>query len=321
MEASLRAGWAIPRRVLLFSAVLAAVLAGVFVGVLLLAGVPAALGLGMGFLAGTRPAISLTARGAMVLAIPIALAGAVGTGLREQPFAAACFVALCCVMAAPAGMRQDGLLAGLPTAAAVLVCVPGSYDPGWIAGWMIAGSLLLVAISVVAKFPRSPQVGTAPARAWRHAAVMAASVGIVVYLVQLNEVPHGYWVAVTLTVVLRPLPGLTRTRARQRILGTVVGVLLALLLAWLLPGWGVAVALVACLVLMNSYAMLNDYVRQVLFLTPAVVLLAPSDGTSLIAAERAIATLIGTLLAGALALLLERAEAEPAAVEQAAQGQ
>ena len=85
MEASLRAGWAIPRRVLLFGTVLAAVLAGVFVGVLLLAGVPAALGHGMGFLAGTRPAISLTARGAMVMAIPIALAGAVGTGLREQP--------------------------------------------------------------------------------------------------------------------------------------------------------------------------------------------------------------------------------------------
>ncbi|MCW5951687.1 MAG: FUSC family protein [Propionibacteriaceae bacterium] len=317
MEASLRTGWAIPRRILLFSAAVAVVLAGAFVGVLWLAGIPAALGLGMGFLAGTRPAISLTPRHAMVLAVPIALAGAVGTGLRGQPFAAACFVALCCVVVAPAEMRQDGLLAGLPTAAAVLVSVPGNYDPAMTAGWMIVGSLLLVGISVVAKFPRSQAIGTPPGRAWRHAAVMAASVGIVVYLVQLYEVPHGYWVAVTLTVVLRPLHGLTRTKARQRILGTVVGVVLALLLAWLLPGWGVAIALVACLVLMNSYAMLNDYVRQVLFLTPAVVLLAPADGTGLIAAERAIATVIGTLLAGALALLLERAEPdEPQASAQ-----
>lgn len=204
-------------------------------------------------------------------------------------------------------------MAGLPTAAAVLVAVPGGYDPLSTAGWMIAGSLLLVGISVAARLPRSPAVTTPSARAWRHAAVMAASVGVVVYLVLHYQVPHGYWVTVTLTVVLRPLHDLTRARARQRILGTVAGVALALLLAGLLPVWGVALALAACLVLMNSYAMLNDYVRQVIFLTPAVALLAPAGGVGAIAAERALATLVGTLLAGALALLLEYAEPDESA--------
>lgn len=306
MEASLRSGWAIPRKVLVLSATVAAALIVPFVAALWLAGVSAAVGLGMGFLAGTRPAISLGPRSAMALAVPIALTGAVAVGLRGQPFTAACFVALCCLMVAPAELRQQGLLAGVPTAAALLVSVPGDYDQAATAGWMVLGSLLLVAVAVVAKFPRPAATGTPPEQAWRHAAAMAAAVGLVVYLVELYQVPHGYWVAVTITVVLRPLPDETRTRARQRILGTIAGVLLALVLAWLLPAWGVAIALVACLLFMISYALLDDYARQVVFLTPAVVLLAPAGGTGLIAAERALATLAGTLLAGVLALFLDR---------------
>lgn len=308
METSLRTGWAIPRRVLLFGTAVGLVLIAAFVAVSWWVGAAAAVALGMGFLAGTRPVITLAPRHAMALALPVALAGAVAVGLRGQPFAAACFVALCCVMAAPAEIRQSGLLAGLPTVAAVLVSVPGSYDPVLTAVWMIAGNLLLVAISVVARLPRSASGGIAPQRAWLHAAVMAISVGLVVYLLQVHELSYGYWVAVTLTVVLQPRHDLTRTKARQRILGTVVGVVLALLLAGVLPTWGVTIALAACLVLMNCYAMVHDYVRQVVFLTSAIVLLAPAGGAGLIAAERAVATVIGALLAGALAMLVERAD-------------
>lgn len=308
METRLRSGWAIPRQVLLLGAAVGLVLIAAFVAVLWWAGAAAAVALGMGFLAGTRPATALNPRHAIALALPAALAGAVGVGLRGQPFAAACFVALCCVMTAPAEIRQAGLLAGMPTAAAVLVSVPGSYDPALTAIWMIAGSALLVAIFVVAKLPRSAASGTPPKRAWRHAAVMAVSVGIVVYLVQFHGLSHGYWVAVTLTVVLQPRHDLTRTKARQRILGTVGGVVLALLLVEVLPPWGITLALAAGLVLMSCYAMLNDYVRQVVFLTSSIVLLAPAGGAGLIAAERAVATVIGTLLAGALAVLLERTD-------------
>lgn len=305
---SLRSGWAVSRPVLVFSTVVAVVLIAAFAVVLWLAGVPAAVGLGMGFLAGTRPAIALSPRFAMTLALPTAMAGAVAVALRGEPVAAACFVALCCVMVAPAEIYQQGLLPGLPTAAAVLVAVPGNYAPASTAAWMIAGSLLLVVIAVVAKFPKPQETGTDRVRAWRHAAVMAACVGVVVYVIQLYDVPHGYWIAVTLTVVLRPLPDHTRERARQRIIGTVGGVILALVLASVMPVWGIAVGLAACVLLMIAYAMQDDYVRQVVFLTPAVVLLAPAGGVGVTAVERAVATVAGTLVAGAVALLVERTD-------------
>lgn len=309
MEASLTRGWAIPRRIVLLGSAVGLILIAAFVGVLWWAGPAAAVALGMGFLVGTRPAISLTARHAIALALPAALAGAVAVGLRGQPFVAACFVALCCLLIAPAGIHQAGLLAGMPTVAAVLVSVPGVYESVATAAWMIAGSLLLVAISVVVKAPRSKAAGVPPKRALRHAAVMAASVGVVVYFAQTYEFSHGYWVAVTLTVVLQPQYDLTRQKARQRVVGTVGGVVLALVSAEILPPWGVAVALAVCLILMNCYAIVGDYVRQVVFLTAAIVLLAPAGGIGVVAIERAVATLIGTLLAGVLAVALERTEA------------
>lgn len=75
-----------------------------------------------------------------------------------------------------------------------------------------------------------------------------------------------------------------------------------------MPVWGIAVGLAACVLLMIAYAMQDDYVRQVVFLTPAVVLLAPAGGVGVTAVERAVATVAGTLVAGAVALLVERTD-------------
>jgi hypothetical protein len=305
----------IPRKVLAVSAVLTALLALTFLGVLWCVGVPGAVALGMGFLAGTRPATTLSPRDAALLAVPTALTGAVAVGLQGQPFVAACFVALICLMVAPAEIRKQGLLSGVPTVAAVLVSLPGDFHPATTAGWMMVGSLLLIGIAVVAKFPRVPTLVVDPAHAWRHAIVMAVAAATVVYAVQYFGIPHGYWIAVTLTVVLRPLPDITRARGRQRVLGTVGGVVLALVLATAFPGWAVTIALAVCMTLMISYALLDDYLRQVVFLTPSVVLLAPAGGAELVALERAVATLIGAFLAGALALFLVQTDDPGVTVE------
>jgi len=62
------------------------------------------------------------------------------------------------------------------------------------------------------------------------------------------------------------------------------------------------VLLVLSTVLSAAYALKPDYTRQVLFMTPAVVLLGSAGHPLLIASERAIATLAGALLAAAIAL-------------------
>ncbi|MEZ5088346.1 MAG: hypothetical protein R2719_00765 [Micropruina sp.] len=287
---------------------MAAALIVPFVAALWLAGVSAAVGLGMGFLAGTRPAISLGPRSAMALAVPIALTGAVAVGLRGQPFTAACFVALCCLMVAPAELRQQGLLAGVPTAAALLVSVPGTTTrPRPPAGWS-SGSLLLVAVAVVAKFPRLAATGTPPEQ--RPARCGDGRRGRARGLPR-RALPGAarLWVAVTITVVLRPLPDETgrgpasgswhhcRHAAR---LGAGVAA----------AGLGVAIALVACL-------LVHDLVRAAGRLRPPGGVPDPGGGAAGTCRQdrpdrrgARLATLAGTLLAGVLALFLDRTSRE-----------
>jgi hypothetical protein len=306
--------WAMPGRTLLLSAVVSVVMVAPIVAAYLVAGTPAALSLAMGLLVTLRSAITLRPFQALALVVPAAMAGAVAVGLRGQPLAAACFVALCCLLVAPAGMLQDSLMAAVPSAAAVLVMVPGDFQPGPTAAWMLAGGALLVAVAT--RLPRSaPSPGVEQHRAWRHATVMAVSVGAVVFLVDTFQVPHGYWVALTLTVVLGPFDDRTLTKASQRVLGTIGGALLALVAATLLPLWALLALLVISTVLSVGYALTQDYTRQVMFMTPAVVLLgSAASNPGLIASERALATLAGALLAAAIALGLATFENRRAVV-------
>lgn len=293
--------WAVPRHVLLVSALAAVVLLAPLIGGYLLAGPTAAIGIGMGYLVSTRTALGLRPAQALGLVVPGAMAGAVAVAVRDQPLAAACFVALCCLLVAPANVLADGLMSGVPTIAAVLVAVPGNFEPAATAGWMLFGGLIMVVLGTRLGTPSLP-AGLPQQRAWRHAIVMAVSVGVVVYLVALWDLPHGYWIALTLTVVLRAFDDETKRRSWERVLGTIGGVVLAYVLASSLPVEAVAVVLALTLVLALAYATTGDYMRQIAFLTPSVVLLGSAGSTGLVAVERAVATVLGALLAAAVAL-------------------
>ncbi|HEY3339395.1 MAG TPA: FUSC family protein [Propionicimonas sp.] len=293
--------WAVPRQALLLSVVATVVLIAAIVVAYLAGGTQGALAIGMGILASLRPALSLRPLHSFALAVPTAMAGGVAVALRGQPLVAAFFVVLCCLLVAPAGMLQDGLLAMVPTVVAVLVLVPGEFQPGRTAIWMLFGGALVVALAT--RLPRTASVpGIEERRAWRHAAVMAVAVGVVVYFVGSLDLPHGYWVALTLTAVLRPFDDQTMQRSRERVLGTIAGALLALAATLVLPLWALLVLLVVTTVLSTGYALTKDYTRQVLFMTPAVVLLGSAGHPFQIASERALATFAGALLAAAIAL-------------------
>jgi Fusaric acid resistance protein-like len=279
------------------------------VAVLSLVGPAQALSLAMGYAACLYAGLKVPLRAALALTVPAALAGAVAVAVSGQALPAAGFVALACLMAAPANMLSNRVIAG----------IPATLDPAPVAGWMLAGGAYSVLVAQRLRQPEVPEqidAGTA----WRHAIAMAAAVGLATFLVIVLDVPHGYWIGMTLTIVLRPLGAETRSVVRQRVGGTVAGAVLALGIGLLLPGWALVATLTVLMVATVAYALLGDYARQVMFMTPMIVLLGAgsSSGRTEVAAERVLATLVGAVIAAGIALALARYERDHPATRPSA---
>jgi uncharacterized membrane protein YccC len=138
--------------------------------------------------------------------------------------------------------------------------------------------------------------------AGRHALRLAVIAGAAQALAQAAGLPHGYWVTLTVLIVLRPDYSSTVYRGLQRAAGTVVGaglgvatVLLGHFGAWaLLTGVGIS--------LFAAYAVLAvNYLFFAIFLTDFIVVLLALAG--LPADRTALDRLIGTVIGAALALL------------------
>lgn len=110
------------------------------VGGYLLVGATAAVGVAMGYLGCVAPALMLPRRQALGPSFLPAMTGAVAAAVNGQAFAAACFVAMACLLVAPANGSRNGLLAGVPTVAAVLTTVSSSFEPFEVSGWMLAAN-------------------------------------------------------------------------------------------------------------------------------------------------------------------------------------
>lgn len=111
--------------------------------------------------------------------------------------------------------------------------------------------------------------------------------------------PHGYWLPLTMVIVLQPDYGSTRQRAAQRVLGTLAGSLAASLLLWLhLPSAAIAVA-TAVTVFCFAYFLKRHYAIAVFFITLFVVLLTEAHQPVTIAftLERLGSTLAGGVVA------------------------
>lgn len=133
----------------------------------------------------------------------------------------------------------------------------------------------------------------------RFALRVAVVTTLAVALTEQLELKRGYWVTITVIVILQPYTGVTITRAVQRVLGTVLGGLLA-------AGLGAyfhdsrAVLVIATVFVACCVALLPvNYGAFSVFLTPTFVLLAEaSAGDWHLAGTR----VMNTLLGGALAL-------------------
>lgn len=302
-------GWAVPRPVLVKAVVLAVALLAPALGCALALGVDVALGvlLGLGIGLSIAGAGSLAAAVAIV-AVNVAalLAGGLAQG---SALGAAAVVALAGLAIGPANLRGIGrglmlapvlaAVAASGTLGAVVVAPAVGVAIG--AAWA-AGLLLRLGGS------RAP-VPLSRSDAWLHAIAMALATSLATLVSLAVPLPHGYWIVVTLAAVLQPVAAETSRATGERVVGTLVGSLLAVALGAVLPSWSVAIAIVVFMTLLIAYALLDDGVRRVAALTVLVVL-ALSGATGMVGLEVALQrlawTLVGAVLVAATGLVVAR---------------
>ncbi len=137
----------------------------------------------------------------------------------------------------------------------------------------------------------------------RHALRAGVATTVAALLASVAELQRGQWVTVAVAVILQPQLPATFLRATQRVLGTVVGALLAALFTGAIDApWGMlpvmfVFAAIGVAVQPLSYALYST------FLTPTFVLLAEASthDPSLVTTR-----IVNTLIGGAIALLAAR---------------
>lgn len=140
---------------------------------------------------------------------------------------------------------------------------------------------------------------------WRYGLRLALCIGLAQSLVSLVEVERSYWVALTVTFVLKPDFGSVFSRAVLRALGTAAGlVVAAAVLAEVPRGWWDVPVMMALAALIPAFSV-KGYAFQTAAITPVILLLSDQlnhQGFDLIR-PRLLDSLIGcaiTLLAGYL---------------------
>jgi len=240
------------------------------------------------------------------LAIPLALlvgaAGAAGAAVEGLPLAAGLLIAATTLLVGAANQLSIGMLALVP----VLAVVFASTDRGlawWAAGaWSLFGAICGLVLLRIIKGKSEPAPLDAP-HAWRHAVALAIACAVTFYVALEWSLPHGYWITLTLLVALRPLPEERRDILSDRLWGTLLGAVIALVVAAVMPPTGTIIVAALCLALLGAYAVSGNYFMQTLFLTPMLLLFATAgdDESALrFTIERVLFTVTGVVIGAVL---------------------
>jgi uncharacterized membrane protein YccC len=139
------------------------------------------------------------------------------------------------------------------------------------------------------------------AASWRYGLRLAVCIGLAQALVSLIPVPRSYWVALTITFVLKPDFGSVFSRALLRALGTVAGlVIAAAVLAEVPRGWWDVPVMLLLAPLIPALTP-RGYGYQTTAITPVILLLSDilnREGTALL-----LPRLVDSLLGCAIALV------------------
>jgi uncharacterized membrane protein YccC len=141
----------------------------------------------------------------------------------------------------------------------------------------------------------------------RHAIRLSAAVGVGTAIARFTGTEHGYWIALTVLMVLRPETAHTYTRCVSRVVGNTAGIIVATAVTVLCHPSGLVAAVLAVFFLAVAYAVSGlGYVPLSAALAAAIVFLIDIGGTadSVTLGERIAATLVGGGLAVASHVVL-----------------
>lgn len=265
-----------------------------------------AFGLAAGFtmavapFAGTRQAL-----GSAVIAAGLAAAA---SWADERAWAIAALM----LVAAALQAVTNQFSAGLMTLAPIIVILFGpaslQFTPAAAFGYVLAGGVFGWLLVRVLKFTADRRPVPAEV-AWRHAVVVGVLSAVAMYWTVANSIPHGYWIAVTLVVALRPLPEERADTLRGRLLGTLLGALIAFLVIVALPTLLAALVAAVCLYWLAVYSMSGNYFMQTLFLTPMLLIFATlgdEEKGLVYTGERVFFTVVGVAVGVVAAIVLDR---------------
>jgi uncharacterized membrane protein (TIGR01666 family) len=139
---------------------------------------------------------------------------------------------------------------------------------------------------------------------FRHA--IRLSIGITLGTLIVQHTPQGYWVVLTTLFVLQPSYSATRVKFKQRISGTLSGIIVGSLLLYLFPTERSQIFLLATSACLFFYYLRQDYSKAVSFITLLVLLvfnILYQQGYA-VAEPRIIDTLIGCGIAYILSKLV-----------------
>ncbi|CAN5223809.1 FUSC family protein [soil metagenome] len=141
----------------------------------------------------------------------------------------------------------------------------------------------------------------------RHGVRLAGAAAIGTAAARVGDLPRGYWIALTMVLVLRPETAHTYTRCITRIAGTAVGITVATGVTLLAHPAGLVSAVLAVVFVGVAYAVAGiGYAALSAALAAAIVFLLDISGTadSATIQERLVATILGGALAVTSHLLL-----------------
>lgn len=138
-----------------------------------------------------------------------------------------------------------------------------------------------------------------------HAARVTLAVTAASIIGHLLAFEHAHWITITTIAVLQPFPGATRTRAAERVVGTVFGCVVAAAMIRLVAAPIVMAALMFPLSVAALTTRPRSYRLYTFFLTPVFVLVAARyPGDWHIAIARAVAAVAGGIVAFVAAVLI-----------------